>query len=79
MDRTEERSGMRSRDARAIAFCIVTITLMAGVSLALSQSYVVALGLTAAYAAFVLSRPRMQRVYRRLRGEPDWGSYFKND
>jgi len=27
----------------------------------------------------VLTRPRMLRVYRRLRGEPDWGGYFKDD
>ena len=54
------------RDARAIAFCIVTITLMAGVSLAVSQSYVVAFGLAGAYAAFVLTRPRMQFTRARI-------------
>jgi fatty acid desaturase len=70
---------MRPRDARAIVFCTVTIVGLAALSFALSQSYVVALGLTVAYAAFILTRPRMLRVYRRLRGEPDWGGYFKDD
>ena len=78
MDRTHERSGMRPRDLRAIAFCTVTIAGLGALSLLVSQSYLVAAGLTAAYAAFVLTRPRMLRVYRRLRGEPDWGGYFKD-
>ena len=70
---------MRPRDVRALAFCAVTILALAAVSFALTQSYLVALGLTGAYAAFVLTRPRMQRVFRRLRGEPDWGGYFRDD
>ena len=57
----------------------MTIIALAALSFALTQNYVVALGLTGAYAAFVLTRPRMLRVYRRLRGEPDWGGYFKDD
>ena len=75
----EQRSGLRPRDARAIAFCVVTIAALAAVSFLLSQNYLLALGLAGAYAALVLTRPRMLRVYRRLRGEPDWGGYFKND
>ncbi len=74
----DERSGMRPRDARALTFCAVTILGLAALSFAFSQSYAVALGLAAAYAAFILTRPRMFRVYRRLRGEPDWGGYFKD-
>jgi hypothetical protein len=70
---------MRPRDVRALAFCAVTILALAGLSLALSQNYLVALGLSVAYAAFILTRPRMLRVIRRLRGEPDWGGYFKDD
>jgi hypothetical protein len=69
---------MRPRDARAILFCIVTIMMVGAVSLTLSQSYFAAFGLMAAYAVFILTRPRMLRVYRRLRGEPDWGGYFKD-
>jgi hypothetical protein len=69
---------MRPRDVRAIAFCAVTIVALAALSFAVSQDYVVAAGLATAYAAFILTRPRMLRVYRRLRGEPDWGGYFKD-
>ena len=79
MPAVEDRSGMRPRDARALAFCAFTILALAAVSFALSQDYLVAGGLTMAYAAFILTRPRMLRVYRRLRGEPDWGGYFKDD
>jgi len=79
MRRTQETTGMRPRDVRAIAFCALTILGLAALSFVISQNYGVALGLTAAYAIFVLTRPRMLRVYRRLRGEPDWGGYFKND
>jgi len=75
----DEGSGMRPRDVRAIGFCAVTIVALAAVSFGITQNYLVALGLTLAYAAFVLTRPRMLRVYRRLRGEPDWGGYFKDD
>jgi hypothetical protein len=78
MPGAEETSGMRSRDVRALAFCAVTIVGVAGLTLALSQTYLVTLGLTGAYAVFILTRPRMLRVYRRLRGEPDWGGYFKD-
>ena len=70
---------MRPRDARALTFCAVTILALAALSFALSQSYAVAAGLTGAYAVFILTRPRMLRVWRRLRGEPDWGGYFKDD
>jgi hypothetical protein len=70
---------MRPRDVRAIAFCAITILGLAALSFVFSQNYLVALGLTGAYAAFILTRPRMLRVYRRLRGEPDWGGYFKDD
>lgn len=79
MPAAENGSGMRPRDARALTFCAVSILALAALSFALSQSYVVTLGLTGAYAAFILTRPRMLRVYRRLRGEPDWGGYFKDD
>jgi len=70
---------MRPRDARAIAFCAVTILALLVVAYVLSESVLLSLGLAAAYAALVLTRPRMQRVFRRLRGDPDWSGYFKND
>lgn len=70
---------MRSRDVRAIAFCAVTIILVLGLCALVTRSYLAAVGLAAAYAAVALTRPRMLRVFRRLRGGPDWGGYFKND
>jgi hypothetical protein len=79
MTPTQDTFRMRPRDVRAIAFCAATILALAALSFALSQNYLLALGVTGAYAAFVLTRPRMLRVYRRLRGVPDWGGYFKND
>lgn len=69
---------MRPRDVRAIAFCIVTTLAVLGGALLIVKSYVASLALTAAYAAWLLTRPRMQRVIRRLRGEPDWSGYFDN-
>jgi hypothetical protein len=69
---------MRARDVRAIGFCSVTIVGLFALVFALTHNYLAALGLTAAYAALVLTRPRMQRVFRRLRGAPDWSGYFDN-
>jgi hypothetical protein len=69
---------MRARDVRALAFCgTTTLALLAGAIL-LTHNYVAALALTVAYAALLLTRPRMIRVFRRMRGEPDWGGYFDN-
>ncbi|HEY8615172.1 hypothetical protein [Phenylobacterium sp.] len=70
---------MRARDLRAILFCAATTVLLFAVSGLAFRNWLVTLALTGAWAAFVLTRPRMLRVMRRLRGEPDWGGYFKND
>jgi len=70
---------MRARDARAITFCTVSTLALLGAALLLTRSLVVALALTAAYAALALTRPRMIRVFRRLRGDPDWSGYFDNE
>jgi hypothetical protein len=67
---------MRARDVRAIAFCVVTTAAVLIGSAATLHNYPACLGLTVAWAAFVLTRPRMIRVFRRLRGEPDWSGYF---
>ena len=70
---------MRPRDVRAIVFCgASTLALLSGSQLLLHNA-IFSLALSAAYAARVLTRPRMMRVYRRLRGEPDWSAYFDND
>jgi hypothetical protein len=69
---------MRARDVRAIAFCAVTILLVAGGAQVLVHDILATAALTLAYSALVLTRPRMLRVYRRLRGAPDWSAYFDN-
>jgi hypothetical protein len=69
---------MRRRDARAIVFCVTTTIAVFAISYVALANYLVSLALTGAWAAFVLTRPRMQRVFRRLRGEPDWSGYFEN-
>ena len=69
---------MRARDVRAIAFCVVTVALLFAALMVLLHIYLVALALTGAYAVWLLTRPRMVRVIRRLRGDPDWSGYYDN-
>jgi threonine/homoserine/homoserine lactone efflux protein len=60
---------MRARDVRAIAFWLSSsLVLLVGAYLA-TTSVIAAVALTAAYNAWLLTRPRMRRVFRRLRGE----------
>lgn len=64
---------MRARDVRAIAFWITsTLVLLAGVYLA-TRGVIAAAASTAAYNAWLLTRPRMRRVFRRMRGETTTG------
>ena len=70
---------MRARDVRAIAFSVATTLGLFGGAALLTGNFLVSLALTAAYDAWLLTRPRMLRVLRRLRGEPDWGGYFDNE
>jgi hypothetical protein len=70
---------MRARDVRAIAFCAITTAAVLAVGYLATRNYLASLGVAAAYAAIVLTRPRMLRVFRRLRGDPDWSGYYKND
>ena len=70
---------MRARDVRAIAFCSITTVLLLAVTWVLLANPVVSLALTGGYAAWLLTRPRMQRVFSRLRGDPDWSGYFSNE
>ena len=60
---------MRLRDIRAIAFCVVSTAVVGAGGLLVMPDWVMAAALTLAYAVFVATRPRMLRVYRRLRGE----------
>ena len=60
---------MRPRDARAVLFWIATsIALFIAMEVAF-HGWLLSLLAVAAYNAFLLSRPRMMRVFRRLRGE----------
>ena len=69
---------MRARDVRAITFCAVTTVVVLVASWLLLGNYLASLALTGGYAALLLTRPRMQRVFARLRGDPDWSAYFDN-
>jgi hypothetical protein len=70
---------MRARDVRAIAFCALSAFGLFIAALLILDSYLIAVAVTGAWLAFALTRPRMLRVIRRMRGEPDWGGYFRND
>jgi hypothetical protein len=69
---------MRARDVRAIAFWLITTVILFGGTLVLLHNIFVSLALTAAYNGWLLTRARMQRVFRRMRGVPDWSGYFDN-
>jgi threonine/homoserine/homoserine lactone efflux protein len=68
---------LRPRDARAIAFWIATSLLLLVVVFVVTKSVIAAAALLAAYNAWLLTRPRMRRVFRRLRGETvDFSGYY---
>lgn len=72
-------SAMRGRDVRAILFCVTTTLALLAIVYLLLRSYLATIALVGAYDAWLLTRPRMLRVFRRLRGEPDWSGYYKDD
>jgi len=60
---------MRARDVRAIAFWITSsLVLLVGVYV-VTGGVIAAAAVTGAYNAWLLTRPRMRRVFRRMRGE----------
>jgi hypothetical protein len=68
---------LRGRDLRAIAFVSLSSLLLLAAAYLLTRSVIVSSALTSAWLAFALTRPRMRRVMRRLRGETDgWSSYY---
>ena len=70
---------MRPRDVRAIIFCLASSAALFGMSWLGTHSLIAASALTAAYVVWLLTRPRMVRVLRRLRGETvDFNSYFQD-
>ena len=69
---------MRPRDARAVLFWIATTLALILALEAAFHNWVLTAIATATYNAWLLSRPRMIRVFRRLRGErlERSGGYF---
>ena len=70
---------MRARDIRAIVFCVCATSLVLAVSYLAFRNYFASLVLGVVFGAWLLTRPRMKRLIRRLRGDTDWSGYFKND
>jgi hypothetical protein len=60
---------LRARDVRAIVFCIATIALVAVVASRSLDTWPPAAALTSAYAIWLVTRPRMLRIVRRLGGQ----------
>jgi len=60
---------MRPRDARAVLFWIATTLVLIVALQAVVHRWVLTGIAACAYNAWLLSRPRMIRVFRRLRGE----------
>jgi hypothetical protein len=70
---------MRERDIQALAFCAVSTAALLAFLLLATRNLLTACALTAAYDAWLLTRPRMIRVFRRMRGEKlERGSYYKD-
>ena len=70
---------MRPRDVRAILFCFAASLALFGMSYLAAHSLIVSTALTGALDAWLLTRPRMRRVLRRLRGETvDFTSYYQD-
>lgn len=68
---------IRPRDLRAILFCALTSVAVVLVSYLALKSVIVTAALVAAWLCWLLTRPRMRRVIRRLRGEPSgWSGYY---
>ena len=70
---------MRQRDIRAIVFCAVTICIVFATAQMAVHATLFSLALTGAYAAWLLTRARMIRVFRRMRGDTgwDWSNYYR--
>ena len=68
---------MRARDVRAIAFWLTSsLLILLGVYFAI-RSVIAAVALTGAYNAWLLTRQRMRRVLRRMRGDTvDFSGYY---
>jgi hypothetical protein len=54
----------------------VTIAIVAIAAFMATDSFGLAALAGGLYALWVLTRARMRRVIRRLRGQPDWSNYY---
>ncbi len=71
---------LRPRDIRGIAFCAVIIPAVYITAAMTLHNQLYAFALTVLASVWLLSRPRMLRMYRRLRGESasGWGNYYQD-
>ena len=60
---------MRARDVRAILFWITSSLVLLAMSFLATHGVIASAAVTGAYNAWLLTRPRMRRVFRRMRGE----------
>ncbi len=70
---------MRARDKRAVAFCVTSTAVLLAIAELALRNWLAASALAAAYAVWLMTRPRMVRVMRRMRGETvEKSSYYEN-
>jgi len=70
---------MRTRDVNALAFCVGSTLAVLFLAKLVFGGWLPAGALAGAYGALVLTRPRMLRVFRRLRGESvERSGYFQD-
>jgi hypothetical protein len=70
---------MRARDKRAIAFCVTSTIVLMLMAQAAFGNWIASTAFAAAYAIWLLTRPRMIRVMRRMRGETvEKSGYYDN-
>jgi len=70
---------MRRRDIHAISFCVVSIAAALVLTSLIFDNWLYGVVATSAFSAWLLTRARMIRVFRRLRGETTggWGDYYR--
>jgi hypothetical protein len=75
----KEAPTLGGRDLRAIVFFLLSTALVLTVASMVFHNWIVTAALVAAYESWLLTRARMIRVMRRLRGKSvERSSYFRN-
>jgi hypothetical protein len=70
---------MRSRDVRAVGFWVTSTIVILCLANLVFRNWLASGSLAAAYSVWVLTRPRMVRVFRRLCGETvEREGYFRD-